>query len=105
MRHSSGLASFDLASAVLAATSSEGTELTLAELARAFCNAHADASDLRLRKWVQAFGGLSAWAITSEQLETAAQAMREHGYGQPRPVNARIDVPVGQEAAPVAARL
>ena len=80
MRHSSGLASFNLASAVQAATTSEGAELTLAELARAFCNAHADESQLRLRKWVQAFGHLSAWLITPEQLDTAAQAMREHGY-------------------------
>jgi integrase len=29
---------------------------------------------------VEAFGQQSAWLITSEQLETAAQAMREHGY-------------------------
>lgn len=80
MRHSSNLASFSLAAAVQATILSEGSELTLSELARAFCNAHADESDLRLRKWVEAFGSLSAWAITSEQLETAAQAMREHGY-------------------------
>lgn len=80
MRHSSQLASFNLASAIQAATYSEGTELTLGELARAFCGAHADQSDLRLRKWVEAFGQLSAWLITPEQLETAAQAMREHGY-------------------------
>jgi integrase len=80
MRHSSGLASFNLASALQAATTSEGVELTLAELARAFCSAQADESDLRLRKWVQAFGPHSAWGITCEQLEAAAQAMREHGY-------------------------
>jgi integrase len=80
MRHPTKLAGFSLASAVQAATLPEGTELTLRELANAFCNAHADESDLRMRKWVEAFGTLSAWAITSEQLEAAAQAMHEHGY-------------------------
>jgi integrase len=80
MRHSSQLASFSLASAVLAVTTSEASELTLAELARAFCSAHAEESHLRLRKWVDAFGALSAWLITPEQLELAAHAMREHGY-------------------------
>jgi site-specific recombinase XerD len=73
-------AGFSLAAAVQAASISEGTELTLRELALAYCNTHMDESDLRLRKWVQAFGDVSAWAITSEQLETAAQAMREAGY-------------------------
>lgn len=80
MRHSSGLASFDLASAIQTATTSEGTELTLAELSRAFCAAHIGESHLRLRKWVDAFGALSSWLITPEQLEVAAHAMREHGY-------------------------
>lgn len=81
MRQTSKLAGFDLAVALQATHSIIGTELTLSELARAFCDAHAsDASDLRLRKWISAFGGLSAWAITSEQLESAAHAMREHGY-------------------------
>ena len=80
MRHPTKLAGFCLASAVQAATIFEGCELTLGELALAYCNAQADDSDLRLRKWVEAFGTASAWAITSEQLETAAHVMREHGY-------------------------
>lgn len=81
MQNSIHLARFDLASAVSAIKTSEAAELSLAELAHAFGAAHpGDESGLRLRKWVDAFGTLSAWLITPEQLETAAHAMREHGY-------------------------
>ncbi|HEY8048945.1 MAG TPA: site-specific integrase [Ramlibacter sp.] len=80
MRHSSGIDSFSLAAALETAATSEGSELTFAELARAYCAAHMDESDLRLRKWVDAFGLLSAWSITTEQLEAAGQAMHRHGY-------------------------
>jgi integrase len=80
VRKSNSLAGFSLSAAVAATTISEGCELTFAELTRAFCLAHFDESDLRLRKWVEAFGHLSAWALTTEQLESAGQAMREHGY-------------------------
>jgi len=76
----------DLASAIKAVSVQEGTELTLAELASAFNSAHLDGSDLRLRKWIAAFGSQSAWSITSEQLELAAAAMLEHGYA-PASVN------------------
>jgi hypothetical protein len=65
----------------LGASSSIRAPADAAELARAFCDAHASApSELRLRKWIAAFGDLSAWAVNSEQLESAAHAMRKHGY-------------------------
>lgn len=80
MRHSSGIQTFSLAAALEAATTSEGSELTFAELVKAYCAVHMDESDLRLRKWVQAFGERSAWSITTEQLEVAGQAMHQHGY-------------------------
>lgn len=71
----------DLASAMEASGGPDAAiELTLAELVEAFAVAHCDGTDLRLRKWVAAFGHLSAWAITTDQLERAAQAMLEHGY-------------------------
>lgn len=79
MRQHSKL-SLDLAAAVIAAGHHEGAELTFSELARAFCAAHMDESDLRLRKWIDAFGALSAWALTTEQIEVAAAAMHAHGY-------------------------
>jgi integrase len=76
----------DLATAMAAVTEQPARELTLYELIRAFSVAKCDGSDTRLRKWTDAFGSVSAWAISAEQLETAAQAMREHGY-KPSSVN------------------
>ena len=78
--------SIDLASAVMAVADQPPANLTLAELVRAFSVAHCDQTDLRLRKWVQAFGHESAWVLTPERLEVAAQAMLEHGY-KPATVN------------------
>lgn len=76
----------DLAAALAASTERPAAELTLAELVRAYCVAVCDATDLRLKKWLPAFGHLSAWSITSERLEAAAQAMVDHGY-QPSTAN------------------
>jgi integrase len=70
----------DLASAIQAQVTHVPTELTLSELVRAYSACHADAIDLRLRKWLAAFGEANAWSVSSEQLETAAQAMVAHGY-------------------------
>lgn len=72
--------SIDLALAVSAAVDQPGTQLTLKELVNAYAVAVCDHNDLRLKKWIDAFGHQSAWAITVEQLETAVQAMVEHGY-------------------------
>jgi integrase len=76
----SGKLAINLAAAVNAAATQLGSELTLLELARAYSAAHLDESDLRLKKWLEAFGTLSAWSVSTEQLEVAAHAMREHGY-------------------------
>jgi len=87
VRHSSKKPAIDLAAAVLAANSSDShKELTLSEVVRAYSVSHCDESDLRLRKWLPAFGDQSAWAITSDALEAAALALREHGYA-PASVN------------------
>lgn len=71
---------FNLAAALETVAEQPTASLTLAELVRAHSAARLDGSETRLRKWVAAFGTVSAWEITSEQLQTAAQAMREHGY-------------------------
>jgi integrase len=65
----------DLAAAVAAAEQHQAQAMTLGELVRAWSTVALDGSDTRLRKWVAAFGHLSAWDITSERLDTAAQAM------------------------------
>ncbi len=76
----------DLAAALAATVDQPAAELTLAELVAAYCIAKCDGSDTRLRKWTAALGDESAWSITSERLEAAAQAMLEFGY-KPAAVN------------------
>jgi integrase len=72
--------SINLADAVNSAPQESGSNLTFAELSRAYCLAICDGSDLRLRKWVSAYGETQAWAFSSEQIEMASQAMIDHGY-------------------------
>jgi integrase len=77
----------DLATAIRAVADQPTSELTLAELARAYVVATLDAGgEQRMKKWLEAFGHESAWTISSERLEVAAQAMLEHGYA-PASVN------------------
>ena len=81
------LKTFDLAAALAAAhVRPIAADLTLFELVSSFTIASAGDYVWRLRKWTDAFGSTSAWAITSEQLELAANAMLEHGY-KPATVN------------------
>ena len=75
MRHK-----INLAAAMAAVSDQPASEMTLAELVHGFNTASAGDYDWRLKKWLDALGHLSAWAITSEQLEAAAQAMLAHGY-------------------------
>jgi integrase len=77
----------DLAAAVAAAEQHQAQPMTLGELVRAWSSATLDGSDTRLRKWVSAFGHLSAWDISSEQLDTAAHAMLTQGGYKPSAVN------------------
>jgi integrase len=76
----------DLAAALAAVEELPTQPLTLAELVQAHALVTLDGSDTRLRKWTAAFGHRSAWGITSEELETAAQALVRHGY-KPSAVN------------------
>lgn len=76
----------DLGAAVRAMADHQAADLTLLELVRACALARLVGCDQRLRKWTEAFGHESAWAIKAEQLEVAAQAMVEAGY-KPSSVN------------------
>ena len=76
----------DLAAAVAACEHHQAAPLTLAELVRAFNTRNLGDDDWRLRKWLDAFGHLSAWELTSEVLENAAAAMLKAGY-KPSTVN------------------
>ncbi len=76
----------DLAAAVAAAAEQPAAPLTVAELVRGYAVTFANDYDQRLRKWLDAFGNLSAWELTTEQLDVAGQAMLAAGY-KPATVN------------------
>jgi integrase len=76
----------NLADVLAGAPQHQATELTFAELSDAYCSQHLDNSDTRLRKWVNAFGQISAWHLPSDRLEAASQAMIQAGYA-PSTVN------------------
>jgi integrase len=76
----------DLAAAVAASDERPAADITLRELILGYNTSTAGDYDWRLRKWIDAFGHISAWDITSEQLDLAAQAMLSHGY-KPSTVN------------------
>ena len=76
----------NLAAAMAAIEEPVARSLNLSELVQAHALVTLDGSDTRLRKWVAAFGATSAWDISAEQLEAAAQALLKHGY-KPSAVN------------------
>lgn len=84
-------ASFDLSAAAETVAKRQSTALTFAELVAAYDAAHPNKEpvDRRLRKWVRAFGTLSAWDIPRDDLARAAQGMVEAGY---KPSSANRDL-------------
>lgn len=77
----------DLRQAMAQVAQKVATEMTFAELARAYCAVQFDGADLRLRKWVECFGSESAWAITTQQLAIAAEALLQSGLYKPSTIN------------------
>jgi integrase len=78
--------SINLAAIVAATEDHQSQAMTLAELLRAFVLANPAEDEYRLKKWVEAFGRISAWELKTETLEDAANGMLEHGY-KPGTVN------------------
>jgi integrase len=72
----------------------QAADLTFLELTNAYCAVQFDGADLRLRKWTEAFGHLSAWALTTRELSLAAEAMMQSGQYQASTIN-RDTSPVG----------
>lgn len=56
------------------------TEMTFAELVEAYSATVYDGADLRMKKWVEAFGEMSAWEVTTDHITAVAEAMIEGGY-------------------------
>jgi len=77
----SHLRSFSLAEAVKNVPEREAVAMTFAELVNAFTARNPSAGiDLRLRKWVDAFGDRPAWELTRDDFIRAVEAMRQGGY-------------------------
>lgn len=80
MRNTGKKLVIDLADAVRGVGENQPQALTLEELVRAYDAQACAAESYRLRKWLDAIGHYPAWAITTEQLSAAAQAMVDAGY-------------------------
>jgi integrase len=71
---------FNMSSAMAQIVDQPALDLTFAELIQAYCAVRCDDTDVRTKKWVEAFGSCSAWEISTEELTRAHQAMVAHGY-------------------------
>lgn len=71
---------FNMSSAMAQIVDQPALDLTFAELIQAYCAVRCDDTDVRTKKWVEAFGPSSAWEISTEELTRAHQAMVAHGY-------------------------
>lgn len=79
---------FDLAAAMAALQEQPAAaEMTVADLVGAYSAARCDGSDTRLKKWCSVFGSVSAWELTSAQLQDAARAMLASGQYKPSAIN------------------
>jgi len=77
----------DLRQAMAQVSEHIAAEMTLAELAKAYCAVQFDGADLRLRKWIDCFGNESAWAIATRQISLAAEAMMQSGLYKASTIN------------------
>lgn len=77
----------DLRQAMAHVTEHIAAEMTFAELAKAYCAVQFDGADLRLRKWIEAFGSESAWGLTTRQISIAAEAMLQSGLYKTSTIN------------------
>jgi integrase len=81
------LAKLDLKAAAQAADNDqEAPDMTFGDLCKAYMATVFDGADYKLRKWIEAFGTLSAWKIERAQLERCRDAMIEASY-KPSTVN------------------
>lgn len=79
--------SFDLAAAMAAQHQPEAAAMSVHDLVAAYSGQRCDGADARLAKWCAAFGQLSAWELTAEQLQAAAHAFLASGLYKPSSIN------------------
>lgn len=77
----------DLRAAMARGGEHQAADMTFAELANAYCAVQFDGADLRLRKWTEAFGCLSAWSLTTREISLAAEAMLQSGQYKASTIN------------------
>jgi integrase len=77
----------DLRAAMARVGERQATDMTFKELADAYCAVQFDGADLRLRKWTEAFGVLSAWSLTTRDISLAAEAMLQSGIYKASTIN------------------
>lgn len=77
----------DLRAAMARVSERQATDMTFKELADAYCTVQFDGADLRLRKWTEAFGQLSAWSLTTRDISLAAEALLQSGQYKPSTIN------------------
>lgn len=70
----------DLRLARTAVSIHESKPMTFGELVAAYCAVVFDGADLRMKKWVIAFGADDAWSLTADDLLPCRDRMREDGY-------------------------
>ncbi|HEY3597201.1 MAG TPA: tyrosine-type recombinase/integrase [Paraburkholderia sp.] len=77
----------DLRAAMARINEHQAAHMTFRELADAYCAVQFDGADLRLRKWTEAFGDLSAWSLTTREISLAAEAMMQSGQYKASTIN------------------
>jgi integrase len=70
----------DLRQALVAVPEHRAADITFGELARAYCATTTNGDDLRLVKFIEAWGDRPAWSIRLEEIDTAVRALQAHGY-------------------------
>lgn len=78
---------FNLTDAISQIADQPAQEMTFSELCDAFSAVKQDQTDLRLRKWTEAFGNQSAWSVTTQQIADAHEAMITLGKYSPATAN------------------
>lgn len=77
----------NLRAAMALVKDAHSADMTFSELCDAYCAVHFDSSDLRLKKWVEAFGAFPAWELTTRDFSLAAEALLQSGHYKPSSVN------------------
>lgn len=77
----------DLRQAMAHVSEHAAADLNFGELVKAYCAVQFDGADIRLRKWVAAFGDRPAWQLSTREISLAAEAMLQSGLYKTSTIN------------------